>query len=331
MDAVSAMLAQHQANLRRILTSVAAAERAQPASAAASAAQVVATRGPTAAAASDPTAVAVLKFIADHRNRGTARTYASGWAGFQRYLEEKGKTELTLTDMDVAHYLWTRVHVHGVVNSTLNNDRAAIADRLKNSALSGVMKSQVVTDMALVLRTIAAPPKPKQHMSAELMRELVRLHEARPVSGSAKAWLTERDTFLMLLMMMAYLREGEAVALTNADVELRETRLPSGKRRMVLRIFIAKSKTDQARVGACVLLGEDKANSQCCPVRRYKLYQAALTAASAAGGQPTDRIPLFPAVSGAGMKAGTPCHTVQNGVRAANRAAELVGGGIGRW
>ena len=220
----------------------------------------------------------VLEFIAQNRNANTRKTYSSGWAGFARYLEKHHIAEDKVDEYDVADYLRVRVTEQGVAASTMGNDRAAIADHLKNTDRKHVVHADAVSSMMAVLRTQAPPSKPKQHMSKELMRELVATHEARGPSGRPNAWLLERDIFLMLLMMMAFLREGEAVALTKSDVEVKML-FVDGKMQPVLHIFIARSKTDQAKEGYLVLLGEDEKNPTCCPVRRYAKYVAAVKAA----------------------------------------------------
>ena len=266
----------------------------------------------------------VLEYIAANRNPGTRKSYGSSWAGFARYLEKHRIEESKLDEFDVADYLRVRAEEHGVAAATLGNDRAAIADRLKNTDRKHVVHTSVVADMMAVLRTQAAPSKPKQHMAAELMRELVETHDARGPSGSPTAWLKERDIFLMLLMMMAFLREAEAVALTPADVDVKTLRV-QGKLQQVLHVFIARSKTDQAKVGHVVLLGGDANNPACCPVRRYARYVAAVKAAG------VNAATFFPTVSGTAMSSSTPCGIVQRAVKQANAEAEAGGFGVDRW
>lgn len=284
-----------------------------------------------AAAASGPRAAQsmtkqqeVLEFIAQNRNIGTSRAYASGWAGFARYLEREGINQKDITEWAVADYLRERVTVHGVAASTMSSDRSAIADKLKHTVHKDIMQSAVVAEMMSVLRTQAAPSKPKQHMSAALMRELIVAHDQAGPSGGANAWLKERDIFLMLLMMMAFLRESEAVALTLNDVELKAVRLASGATQQVIHVFVARSKTDQAKVGHVVLLGVDN-DATVCPVRRYAIYRAAVAAAGVESEQ------FFPTVSGTAMSSNTPCGIVQRAVRQANTVAEASGFGANRW
>ena len=266
----------------------------------------------------------VLSFIEKSRNAGTTRAYASGWAGFVRYLEREKIAEADITEWEVADYLRERVEEHGVAASTMSSDRSAIADKLKHTKHKDLTNSLAVTSIMSVLRTIAAPSKPKQHMSVELMRELIVAHDRGGPSGRANAWLDERNIFLMLLMMMAFLRESEAVALTPADLEVKPVRLKGGDVQ-VLHVFIARSKTDQAKAGHLVLLGADDRDAQFCPVRRYERYVAAVKKAGVAEDF------FFPTDKGAGMSSNTPCGLVQAAVRRANKASEAAGLGETRW
>ena len=276
MSSTDDYLAVMERAMRAIIASpppaaaAASAQRAQPANR-------VATFQPTSAAAapSAPTSAEkanrVLQFIAQNRNPGTSRAYETGWRGFASYLLREGVAEDAISPWDVADYLRERVEVQGVAASTMGGDRAAIADKLKHTPLRDVVQHRVVAEMMAVLRTQAAPSRPKQHMSAELMREMLQTHEAAGPSGRANAWLKERDLFLMLLMMMAFLRESEAVALTRKDVLLKKLRV-DGKERMVLHVYVQRSKTDQAGEGHVVLLGANDADPLCCPVRRFRRY-----------------------------------------------------------
>ena len=266
----------------------------------------------------------VLQFIAQNRNPGTSRAYETGWRGFASYLRREGVAEDAISPWDVADYLRERVEVQGVAASTMGGDRAAIADKLKHTPLRDVVQHRVVAEMMAVLRTQAAPSRPKQHMSAELMREMLQTHEAAGPSGRVNAWLKERDLFLMLLMMMAFLRESEAVALTRKDVLLKKLRV-DGKEKMVLHVYVQRSKTDQAGEGYVVLLGANDADPLCCPVRRFRRYCKVLD--EHAGGADV----LFPKVDGGAMAAGTPCGIVQRAVREANEEAARQGCGEERW
>ena len=267
----------------------------------------------------------VAEWIARNRNAGTSRTYASGWAGFARYLQQEGVAEGRVQECDVADYLRWRVEEMKVSAATVAADRAAIADHFKHTTLKGVTQGGMVADVVAVLRTKAQPSKPKMHMSAELMREIIRGHDATCEKLSLQQrWIGERNMCMMLVMLMGFLRESEAAALTTADLGIRTVEVKGGSKQ-VLHVTITKSKTDQARVGAVVLLGGNAAEPAICPVVRYERFLQARDAAGVVSDM------LFPANSGVAMSASTPCGIVKRAVQAANEEAEKNGFGANRW
>jgi integrase len=287
-----------------------------------------------AAAAASSGAVPLSKadqmraYISANRNQGTAKAYSSGWAGFEQYLAANRLSESSFGAADVADYLRMRVDDMGVKFSTLSGDRAAIADRVKHGPLKGVTGHQLVVDMMHVLKTRAEASQPKQHVSLQLMRELIDLHEAAlqapTQQGKGPSWLRERDMFLLLVMMMGMLRESEAVALQLRHCKEREL-LVDGKKRVVLNILIPRSKTDQEGKGQMVLLVEDAGNPLCCPVRRYRRY---LDARKLAG---VESVWLFALIDGGAMAKSTPNHVLKSAIERANREAEARQLGAFRW
>ena len=180
-----------------------------------------------------------------------------------------------------------------------------------------------------VLKKIAPQPKPKRFMSAELMAELIQLHEARP--SLLVTWLEERNICIMLMMMAGMLRESELVALTREDVQIKELQL-HGKRVTVLEVLVRQSKTDQGGVGQLVLLGEDKEVQQRCPVARLRRYLDACQLRISKGEQSDEpSAPLFPTRAGKLMSSNTPCGIVQRAVQGANVAAAQKEQGAERW
>jgi hypothetical protein len=268
------------------------------------------------------------EYITANRNPGTAKSYASGWAGFALYLGAAGLSDSSFDAADVADYLRMRVDDMGVKYSTLGNDRAAISDRVKHGPLAGITNSQLVVDMMHVLKTRAEPSQPKQHVSAELMRELIDLHEEAmsgpTVQGQGPSWLKERNIFLLLAMMMGMLRESEAVAVQLKDCHVRPVMVKSVQRR-ALGIAILRSKTDQEGKGQIVLLVEDVQNPRCCPVKRYEKYM------EARGLSGVDSPYLFPRVDNGQMATGTPNKLMKAAVENANKVAERRHLSLFRW
>jgi integrase len=255
-------------------------------------------------------------FIGENRNKNTALTYAGGWKRFQAYLDRAGVAVVEVTEVEVAAFLQERWQTDGVKSSTLQADKAAIADGLKGYK-NGAAAGRLVVEMMAVLAARAEPPTPKRHMSLELMRSILQalkqegdvdLANANP-PAIRRAQLASRNYCLLLFMLLGMLRASEAVGLADGDV-LVET-VGGGK---TLSLFIRRSKGDQERKGEEVRLGENKADSLACPVEAYTRYQA-LKAAHRLG---APEEPLFCQLGGEPLAAATPNHIVQNAVEEAN-------------
>ena len=187
---------------------------------------------------------ATLAFIGENRNKNTASTYASGWKRFQGYMDKVGVTGKEVTEVEVAAFLQERYQKDGVKASTLQADRAAIADGLKlfkNEATTGTM----VGAMMAVLVTKAVPSIAKRHMSLDLMRDVLQTLEKEGVvdaaiantAGLRQAFLARRNACLLLVMLLGMLRASEAVVLTDENVVLSVE-----KGVTILSLFIRRSK-----------------------------------------------------------------------------------------
>jgi site-specific recombinase XerD len=273
------------------------------------------------------------QWLDTNRNQNTRIAYGSGWAGFAKHLEQTGTAVSKVSHYDVTDYLRKRVEEDQVASSTVKADRAAIADGLRRlispSKAENILSSKALGQVVGVLKKMAPAPKPKRHMSAELMAEIIRLHEAKP--PLLVTWLEERNVCLMLLMMMAMLRESELVALTMDDVVIKEVAV-GNKPVTVLEVLIAQSKTDQGRVGQLVLLAEDKLLQERCPVWRLRKYLVAREERVRKGELAGDgATALFPTRGGTTMNNTTPCGIVQRAVQLANEASEQNHHGAERW
>ena len=271
-----------------------------------------------------------LAFIANNRNENTSRTYASGWKGFQKYLEREGVQVEQVTEEEVADYLRVRAVEHRVAAATLLSDKAAITDQLRQLGKEGVAGGRRVTDMMAVLRRQVEPSRPKEHMSVDLMKDILAAAETeRGHDGSAAAqgkhkWLELRNTCLILTMMVGMLREAEAVGLLVADANIRKV-MVDGTSARALCIMVRHSKTDQAGRGAEVMLAENAEVPLTCPVRLFEKYMEARKAAQ------VNSEWLFPKKDGQALASSTPCHLVQSAVEAANSRALPTEDGRPRW
>ena len=309
-------------------------------------------------------------WVREKSNPNTRRAYESGWRGFTRYMrEEVGAPHLDSIDTsavrpcDIADYLRRRVEEDGVAAGTVAGDRAAIADGLKYVAAARDMHLHpLVADTMRLCMNMAAQPKPKQHVSAELMRDIVEHHDASP-QGEVQ-WTAERNVFLMLLMMVGMLRESEAVELRVSDVELQSDpdAVPSSSSRALVAAAAGGASTDAYTTVTSTAASTSTSTWQqramgvtpapvaawshmCILVRQSKTDQRKKGAWVVLA--PNDANPamcplrrlmryqaalqranvnseyLFPTSTGGGMARSTPCGIVQNAVGAANDRAAV--------
>jgi integrase len=260
---------------------------------------------------------AALAFIGGNRNKNTALTYAGGWKRFQAYLNGIGVEAEGVTEVEVAAFLQERYEKDGVKSSTLQADKAAIADGLKVYG-NGASAGEMVTKMMAVLVAKAQPPTPKRHMSLELMRGILQSLRAEGDIAAAgastpairRALLARRNSCLLLFMLLGMLRSSEAVSLAEADVVLEDVGGIT-----TVSLFIRRSKGDQEQKGEEVRLGENKGDVLACPVGAYKLYRTLKDEHRKS--KPEEA--FFSQLSGAPLSAATPNHLVQGLVVEANQ------------
>ncbi len=255
-------------------------------------------------------------FIGGNRNKNTALTYAGGWKRFQAYLDRIGVAGEGVTEVEVAAFLQERYQKDGVKSSTLQADKAAIADGLK-AFKNGAAAGRLVAEMMAVLASKAEPPTPKRHMSLELMRSILQTFKKEGELDAAgantpaikRALLARRNNCLFLFMLLGMLRASEAVGLVDGDVVLGEEQSIT-----TLSLFIRRSKGDQEQKGEEVRLGENKTDSLACPVAAYKQYREL----KEVQGQMATDTAFFGQRDGQALAAATPNFLVQTAVNDAN-------------
>jgi Phage integrase family len=189
-----------------------------------------------------------------------------------------------------------------------------------------------VKDALKVCTTKAPQSQPKQHMSAELLSELVSIHDQQKVD-----WLAERNIVLLLVMMSGMLRESEATQLTLEDVEFQLTEeapaaaaassasSSSSQKEQSMVLWIGRSKTDQAGKGTAVMIAANSDSPVMCPVRRLRQY---LQMRQTAG---IESAFVFSTKNGTVMAKSTPCGIVQRLVENANQLVAKKTGTTDRW
>ena len=305
------------------------------------------------------------EWVRENANQNTRRTYDAGWKGFQRYLAEEGIKETDIRACDIAHYLRQRCEADGVAAATLAGARVAIGDALKYTPLKGLHLDPMVQETLRVCMNRAAQSKPKQHVSAELMKAIAEMHQ-QGGGHQTMDWLAQRDYALMLVMMVAMLRESEAVGLALEDVSLIQSlggeqgaaaasssgvaaaaysgavawsraTATSGAVSLYAgtqyppgafasaQLLVRQSKTDQARKGQVVPLSANREHPLLCPVRVLHRYMVARNKAGVFSTR------LFCTKDGGQMAKSTPCSIVQAMVKSANDYAERLEGVKEKW
>jgi integrase len=145
---------------------------------------------------------------------------------------------------------WARSTLTKVVPS-------AVADMFRYSDASPA-SGQLVKDMKRTIMQLTTAPKSKLPITPRQLTLMVKM--TCPTEQSV------RNTFLMIIMFMGFLRESEAVALKFKDMWVERLH---GKR--VLFVFVEKAKNDQERVGHTIVLEEDS-ESTICPVKWFVLH-----------------------------------------------------------
>ena len=259
-------------------------------------------------------------WVKSNSNANTRRTYDSSVNSFQKYLAKDNIELSEVKPSDLADYLRHRVEVDGVAASTVAGDRAAIADALKYTPQREMHLDPLVKDTLKVCTTKAPQSQPKQHMSAELLATLVKLHDQRV----PKSWVAERNIVMLLVMFAGMLRESEAtqLRLEHIQVQLAEeapaaaaASSSSIEVEECMLIMVVSSKMDQAAKGATVMIAANASDLSMCPVRRLRQY---LRMREQAGIKSEF---VFCTHEGEAMANSTPCGIVQRQVENANEVA----------
>jgi hypothetical protein len=159
------------------------------------------------------------------------------------------------------------------------------AKKLVNKGLS-------ISTIGVALSAIAAEYKPYDELTSPTKSGLVGMaravvnRKAKPagpgklpipieyLEGFAEHCVEDRhenalEVFLMILMMAAFLREGEAANLDEADIWLE--RIDDEE---VLYVFVGKAKNDQERRGHTIVVGKAAKHPTICPIHWFKVCTA---------------------------------------------------------
>jgi len=202
----------------------------------------------------------------EHENQNTRRTYDSALKQFDAWCERYKFTSRMVDETCVARYLQWMVDVKGVAKSTIGVALTAIKDRYKYES-TDIADSALVKETVKIANTMTKKKNPKRPLTLTMMHSIVGQWAAKP----SHSFTDTRNVFLILLMMAAFLRESETIALRTEDVGV-ETMEVDGAQREVLLVKVRKAKNDQAGVGHVIMLGASVNDSQLCVIRWFERY-----------------------------------------------------------
>ena len=178
-------------------------------------------------------------YMTSAKSAATLRAYASDWRIYSAWCARHGLVAQPSSAEQVAVFIGHEGQA-GTAISTLVRRIAAIghhhkvAGQLPPTARDGAGRLSEV--LAGLKRNHGRPPKRKRAARARILLEMLASCEGdtlRPL----------RDRAILALGMAAALRRSEIVALDVGDLQFRDEGVD---------VFIAKSKTDQDRVGATI-------------------------------------------------------------------------------
>jgi site-specific recombinase XerD len=179
----------------------------------------------------DPFA-SLRRYMAAEKADATRAAYEKGFADFKRFCEAAGDSALPAEPITVGRYA-ANLADRGIKASTIGQRLNAISYVHKCAGLaSPTLNDGVRAVIRGIRRKIGVKPNRKAPATAELIAKMVQAAPDSPIGL--------RDKALLLLAFAAALRRSELVALDVEHVEIE----PEGA-----RVFIARSKTDQAAEG----------------------------------------------------------------------------------
>jgi site-specific recombinase XerD len=152
----------------------------------------------------------------------------------------------------------------GLAIATINGVAlSAINSSYKLSEFVSPTASSLVREAKCVISRTAKPAgKGKLPLTAVMLLAIVAV--------AKQSLIDIRDIFMVILMMAAFLRESEVVAIRISEIWLE---LIDGVE--VLFVLVFKSKTDHVRNGHTIVIAAATANPSICPLAWYKRWLAA--------------------------------------------------------
>ena len=203
----------------------------------------------------------MIQWVQDRRPVNTKKSYKGYDKQFKAWCEKNNEVYFPAAPVTLARWLRELHEVRKLAAGTITKSAAsAVADKYRFSTFDSPTASPLVSATKKVIAANAPPRKRRIPLTAAHIGKIV---------GSVKPrkYLDVGNIFMVILMFAAMLRSDETVSLRPEDVWLNTY---DGKE--VLYVFIEKSKTDQARNGHTVVLGQAKDGAM-CPIFWFKMFK----------------------------------------------------------
>jgi len=193
------------------------------------------------------------EYARQSRSANTRRGYASDWAGFTRWCEERKLTALPALPETVACYISALADHHKV--NTIQRHLSAISQVHQVKGFESPTTNEVVRSVLKgIRRVLGCAPAEKAPLLAVDMREMV--------AALPDSLLGTRDRALLLLGFSGAFRRSELVGLDAEDVAFTQEGAT---------ITLRRSKTDQEGQGRKIGIPQLPA-SDACPIRALRAW-----------------------------------------------------------
>lgn len=200
----------------------------------------------------------VMDFIEEQRPMNTRKTYTTYGEAYIRFAQEKKLNYLS--PITVASFMKFAALEMGLSRTTVCSViPASIGHIFRYTPTTSPVESAIVCEMKKALQHVTETPgKGRQPLTMEQLRQISAMVTREPGKENI------RNMFMILLMMSGFMRASEVVSLRAEDVTLM-----NGD---VLSIEITKSKTDQGRQGATIVITNMEKDIAVCPVYWFFEY-----------------------------------------------------------
>ena len=192
----------------------------------------------------------------NHVVPGTASGYASALKVYGEWCEERFiMNHREYSEGQLSAYLrWMGDDGRGAdsISTFMSAVRRDIAYEVEAGTREDTTRRLLVIQSVKIVKEQADASNPKLPLTWEMIKR-VSEGVVLGLPGRRRKWEMVRDTAMMVLAMLCFLRASEVAMLVDGDVWLEWVHRGS-VRTVAMKVFVRKSKTDQRRIGAAVVV-----------------------------------------------------------------------------